>query len=75
MSFIFGNDEESIELHDGKQVAHDRLQMINDELPALGLDPALEADKDCHAGARKVIDLDEVERKMRRWLGYDEFVE
>ena len=60
--------EEAVELHDGEQVAHDRLDVKDDDLAAFGFHAALEAHEDGDARAREIVDLGEVdgEHRVRR---------
>ena len=53
--------EEAVELHDGEQVAHDRLDVKDDDLAAFGFDAAFEADEDGDARAGQIVDLGEVD--------------
>ena len=58
-------DEEPVELHDGEEVADDRLDVEDDDLAAFGFDAAFEADEDGDARAGKVVDLGEVDGQKR----------
>ena len=58
-----------------REVVHDRLEVVDDHLSALGFHAPFQADQDGHARARKIFDLGEVDGKARRWLRLNQLVE
>ena len=61
LGFVVGDGEEAVELHDREEVAHDRLDVEDNDLAAFGFDAAFQADEDGDARTRKIVDLGEVD--------------
>jgi hypothetical protein len=72
---VFGDGKEAVEPHHGEEVAHDRLDVIEDDLTSPRFDAPLQADEDGDARAREVVDLLEIDREVRLRSGLHELVE
>ena len=64
--FVVSDQEEPVELHDGKEVADDWLDVVDDDFTTFGFDAAFEANEDRDARARKVVNLGEVD--CEKWF-------
>src|SRR5580692_8788843 len=58
---LVGDGEEAVKLHDAEEVAHDGLDVEEDDLAVVGIDATLQAHEDGDARAGEVIDLLEVD--------------